>query len=780
MADTLASRANPSPMPQGSAPGNSAMERSDDNPHTGNSTDATLLREAKDRFNHSAKWEHNARQYYLDDIKFANADAYNGYQWPNDIRRNRDVEERPCLTINKVRQHNRQIINDALQNKPAIKIRPTGNGATAESASMLNAIMRYIEYRSNATVAYDTATRFQVEAGKGWLRVTTQYVNEDSFDQEPRIMRIDDPLTVYVDPECREADKSDMRYAFIFDDVLKDEFDTQYPEFKGFAAPDNAVSADGSWVHTDFVRVCEYFRKVSEADVLYAYTDPKSGTVLTMRESILKEAPDLLKMIQDAPQTKRRDTTTERIEWHFIVGDRVVESKEWVGKYIPLVPVIGEEVVIDGVYDCKGHTRAMIDPQRMYNYWSSLAVEYGALQAKSPWIAPAEAIEGYESYWNTANRTNHSVLPFNGLDDAGNPIPAPQRVEPPVAAPVALSGMQISANELAMVSGQYQDSMGERSNERSAKAIGERQRQGDNATYHYIDNLAIAIRQVGKILLDLIPRLFDTARVMRIVAEDGIDFQLEIDPQAQAVYAKRMQHDGTVAAHVLNPAVGTYEVEADIGPSYGTKREETANALTLLLTQAPTMVPLVGDLLLRSMDFDMADEAAARLRRMVPPQALGEGPTITEQQLQAQVAQLQDLLRKTLMDTAGDKLKLRGKDERRDIDAMREVRERLKTLLDYKKQQGGEGGPPAVPGLDEMIDRTMREIIGTDATGEILRANMQDVGGNGPAAANGQGGPIQLPSKVTDVPPIPGARKGKDGHWYVRNYGASNAYSVVK
>src|SRR5271163_3414017 len=183
-----------------------------------------VFSEAYERFKRCVKWEQTARRRFLDDYKFAQADAYNGYQWPNDLRRTREVDERPSLTLNGIRQHNLQIINDAKQNKPSLKAMPTGGGSTYESASCVSALFKHIEYISNATTAYDCATAFQVQAGWGYLRVETDYCNETNFDQEIYIRRVTDPLSVYMDPEAKEADKSDAKFAFAFEDIEREEF----------------------------------------------------------------------------------------------------------------------------------------------------------------------------------------------------------------------------------------------------------------------------------------------------------------------------------------------------------------------------------------------------------------------------------------------------------------------------------------------------------------------------------------------------------------------------
>lgn len=739
------------------------------------STDGSLdpvVKEAKDRFERCSKWEHDARKRWMDDYKFAHADAYNGYQWPQAIRTNRDLDERPCLTINKVRQHNLMIKNDAKKNRPAIKIRGTGNGATAESAKVYNSITRRIEYQSNAQAAYDTACGYMVDAGVGYFRIVTEYAGPDTFDQEPFIRRVWDPLTVYLDPDARELDKSDSQFGFIFDDVNKKEFDKKYPAYVKYASQNSIDDADG-WIKEDYIRLCEYFRKVEKKDILFAIPQ-KEGPPLMKYASEYKDAggSELVDGLKKDPEVKKRETSRTVIEYFLIIGEKIVteESTIWPGKYIPIIPVIGEETIIEGSLDRKGHTRAMLDPQRMYNYWSSTAVEFGALQTKTPWIAAAEAIEGYETYWNNANKVNASILPYNGLDDAGNKIAPPQRVEPPVAAPVALTGMQIAQQELMLVSGQYAAQMGEQGNERSAAAIDQRQQQSDTSTFHYRDNLAIAIRLLGKMLLDLIPKLYDTKRIMQCLAEDGTDFEVEIDPKQQQAMMLRLNHDNQVVARIFNPSVGKYEVEADVGPDYGTKRQETAQALTLVLTQAPQLAAIVSDLLVKSMDFPLADEAAARLRRMVPPQALGTGPSLQEQALQQQVQNLTNLLTKALQQHADLSLRLRGKDQARDIEAYKAFTDRLKVFLDKKE---GDKEKVSANEISAMVEELVQDVLDAPLK-PVTDAAEKDI-----AALDNNPQPGMSAPNSNLKPPFPGAKMGPNGQWYVRDFGQSKEYRPV-
>jgi len=618
--------------------------------------DAEVLKEAKKRFEHCVTWESMARQYAEADRKFANGDAYNNWQWDQSVRTVRG--DRPCLTHNKVRQHNLQIINDARQNKQSIKITPVGGNASYEAAQVFEGIIRRIEYQSKAIDAYSTATYHQVETGIGYCTVECDYAEGAGFnEQEIYIRRVADPRTIYMDPDCKLYDKSDARFAFVFENVPKDVWEAEHGEL--VAPPPVALDMprDNAWVSANHVRVATYWRRNEEEDQLHQLADGR-----TLRESELGEGE--LERHRPLIVASRRARESS-VEWFRIEGDKITDRGDWAGRYIPVVPWIGEETVIDGILDRKGHTRSQIDAQRIYNYWSSAAVEHVALQTKVPYIAVAKAIEGHETYWYSANVKNYAVLPYNSVDDNGNPLPPPQRTPAPEMASAYVQGMSIARQDLLDVTGQYQAELGMPSNERSGVAIQQRQRQGDNATYHYIDNQSKAIRQVGRILLDLIPKIYDTPRVIKILAEDGTDQEVISTPNAPAAHQRvRMTPQGPVAIGadtadmdrqaegmpdprvIFNPNVGRYDVEADVGPSFGTQRQEAANAFTRILEQNPAAFAVVGDFWAKYQDFPGADELAERLKRGLPPQyRAGPDPQLQQviqagQQMQQQAQQL--------------------------------------------------------------------------------------------------------------------------------------------
>lgn len=667
-----------------------------------------ILREAKKRFQRCQEWESTARERYLDDVKFANGDADNGYQWPDELRSSRDIDDRPCLTINRTRQHNLQVINDAKQNKPQIRINATGNGATSDSAKVYQGVVRYIEYNSNAQAVYDHATVCQVEGGVGYWRIVTDYCGDESFDQEIFIRSIKDPLTVFIDPDAKEPDKSDARFAFVFTDIPRDKFEEDYPKFKDSFSDAPLGNTDG-WISEDHVRVAEYFRRVPVYDQLVHMTDPVTGEESVIPKS--KIPPEVWAMLREDETTRTRDIIAWRVEWHKIAGTKRIEKKEWAGRYIPIVQIVGEERIIDGKLDRKGHTRYLKDPQRIYNYWSSSAVENVALQTKAPWTADVRAIEGLEEYWETANRQNHSVLPYKGLDDAGQPIQPPTRTDPPNMAPAYVQGMQVAQNEMMMASGQFQSQMGEPGNEKSGKAINERQRQGDTATYHFIDNLAIGIRYTGKILIDLIPKIYDTQRIIKILADDGAEEEVTIDPKLEAAYIERQRKDGRAVKSIFNPNVGKYDVEADVGPAYATKRQQAFDAIATVLQQQPELTRVVGDLLFKAADFPMADEIAERLRRMVPSEVLGDGPAPEVQALQQQLQNAQKVIEQLVTQLTEEKLRLKAKDAMRDIDAYDAETRRITAVSNAIPEVGdGEMSPVVKQTLGEMMGFTLDDV----------------------------------------------------------------------
>lgn len=733
-----------------------------------------ILLEAKKRFRICEDWEAQARTYFEYDYKFANGDSNNMYQWDKWVIGDRQTNQRPCLTINKTQQHNLQIINDGKQNKPGVTIRPVGDEASFEAAQVFQEVVRHIEYISNAENVYDYAAQFQVNAGWGYWRVVIEPISDDSFDKEIYIRRIKDPRSVYIDPFINEVDGSDARFGFIFDDMPKDLYEAAYPKFKDVGnASLGFVSDSYGWIQQNTIRVAEYFRKTQKEDKLVAFTLPETGEqIITKWSELPKDGREIFQEIKKregnlplAARTYReRETVSDDIEVIKIAGNRIIDRQPWLGKYIPIVRLIGTETVIDGIWDCKGHTRALLDPQRIYNINSSANVEFGALQTKSPITAPVEAIEGFEDIYARANIDNLSVLPYNGLNEQGQPIPAPQRMQGPVSSQAYVEQMKIAQEEMMMVSGQYQAQMGENENAKSGVAINARQRQGDRATYHFIDNQAIAIRFTGKILIDLIPKVYDTERVIRIEAKDGSVMDVTIDPNApqpmQKVNQDQPESDNAqeIAQIIFNPGVGTYDVQSDTGPSFATRRQEAFNALTQIAAQNKEFMGVAGDILWKVADFPEAQVLAQRWRKIIPKNITGDGPDaatedmmhkaadqiqLLQSQLQAMVKKVEDREQEFAIKNRELDLKERMGSDEMTMKSLKEVRDDFDALSRRITALGNSGPAFSMEQIQPLIKQAIAEALQNGAQ------LVEDEGEELPGPHEG-GTPIVPPEPVTE------------------------------
>lgn len=675
----------------------------------------SIVKEALKRFERCQNAESEFRKRFVEDVKFANGDADNGWQWQEAMSKRRDSMGRPCLTINKVRQHCLQIINDAKQNKPSVKCLPIDGKADIQIAKILDGIIRHIEYNSHAEIAYDTATEFAVQGGLGYWRIVTEYAHDGSFDQEIFIRRVKNPNTVYLDPDIQSGDGSDAKFAFVFEDMSKEEFEATYP---GETAGEIVFPSEGhgsEWLGQDRIRIAEYFCKSTKSDTLIAH--PERGPVLM---SSMDEAE--AKLYKDDESVKSRPVDEPVIKWYKIAGNKVIEEREWLGRYIPIVRVVGEEIDIDGKIERKGHVRPLKDPQRMYNFMSSAQAEYIALQTKTPYVGPIAAFEGFETLWANANHENAAYLPYNSLTEEGQAVDRPQREQPPVGAQAYMTAMQTAQQELMMASGQYQENFGQQSNAEAGVAITARQRQGDKATYHFIDNLARSIRFTGRILVDLIPKVYDTKRVMRIVGEDGSETFANLDPeqphpvgdaQGQPVQidANQPPQPQEAAQLIYNPGIGRYDVTVEVGPSFETRRAEAFHALTQIMSQDPDLMKVAGDIMFKAADFPMAQDVAERIRRTISPAILGDGPSPQEQDMTQKMSHmgemiqhLTQMLEQAKQDKEAKDIEVKQYDaETRRFSALGQpvdpdmVAHLATTLVMQMMQEQGQGAPPPDP-----------------------------------------------------------------------------------
>lgn len=565
------------------------------------SSDEEILKIARKRFDLAVEACTDNRREQLDDMKFRAGD-----QWPADVRQARDLDRRPCLTINRIPQFVRQVTNDQRQNRPSIKVNPVDDNADIDTAKILQGLIRHIENNSNADVAYDTAFEGTVQKGEGYFRIITDFCDPMSFDQEILIKRIRESASVYLDPTYQEPDASDANWGFVFDDLSDDDYKAQYGDSEMVSMADWASLGDQTpgWVSKNTCRVAEYFYKTFKDVTIVLIGDQQGNKKVLDKADLPEKLPDGLQILGE------RKTTLPAIKWCKINAVEILEKTDWLGQWIPIIPVLGDELVFDGKRILEGIIRHAKDPQRMYNYWASSETETIALAPRAPFIGVEGQFEGHEAQWKTANTKNHAYLEYRPKSIGGQPAGPPTRnvYEPPVQA-ITQARMQ-SSEDLKATTGIYDASLGNRSNENSGVAIQRRNAQAQTNNFHYIDNLSRALRHAGRIIVDLIPKVYDTARTVRILGEDG---------EAEMVKINQVfEEQGQNKLYDLNK--GKYDVTVATGPSYATKRQESVASMLDLTKSYPQMAQFAGDLMVRNMDWPGSQEIADRLKAMLPPQ----------------------------------------------------------------------------------------------------------------------------------------------------------------
>lgn len=558
------------------------------------------LEEVRERYEECTEYESEVREQSAEDIRFVNI---RGEQWDEDQKKKRG--KRPCYEFNLLRQHCRQVTGDQRQARPAIKIRAVEDD-DADGAELRQGLIRNIESQSNADRAYDTAFKYAAEGGFGVWRVVTEYSDDDAWEQDIRIKEVTDPFAVWFDPAAVEYDRRDARYAFYEERIPRDKFKAQYPDAQ--LVDFDAARDYGDWFAEDTVRVAEYWVKKPETRTLLLLSDGRSVDA--------DEVAPILDELEAAGITvlKEREVKTHKVCMYLVSGSEVLSGPhDWPGKHIPLVPVYGDLVHLDGRQVYSGIVRHAKDTQRLSNYQMTTAMESIAKQPKSPYLVTPQMLEGkgVKTMWERAATEDPLFLPYT--PDPKAPSGRPWREAPPDF-PVAMVQMAQVCNDLLKgVNGIHDASLGARSNETSGRAILARQREGDVANFIYQDNLGRSIRYTGEIILDLLPKVYDTERAVRILGEDGGEKFVKVN---QPTFDQ--QTGQTVTVNDLS--AGKYDVTVSTGPSFSTQRAEFAEFMNSIFQSQPQAFPLFGDLFFKAMDVPQATELAERAKFLLPPQ----------------------------------------------------------------------------------------------------------------------------------------------------------------
>jgi len=590
-------------------------------------SDAQVLSTARSRLDMAISALSESREDELDDLRFYAGSPDNHWQWPADVLATRGavqgqtINARPCLTINKLPQHVHQVTNEQRQNRPQPKVIPVDDKADVEVAEIFNGVIRHIEYISDADVAYDTACENQVAYGEGYVRILTEYCDAATFNQDIKIGRIRNSFSVYMDPLIQDPCGADARWCFITEDLPRDEYERQFPNASPLTTLQTLGVGDQSisqWLNENTVRIAEYFYIENTRETLNLYPGNVTAFEGTPEDRMLKK--------QFIKPLKSRQSDRKRIKWLKINGYEVLERADWAGSHIPVIRCVGNEFEVEGRLYVSGLVRNAKDAQRMYNYWTSQEAEMLALAPKAPFIGYGGQFEGYENQWKTANTQNWPYLEVNPdvTDGQGAVLPLPQRAAPPLPQTGLIQAKMGAADDIKSTTGQYNASLGQTSNERSGKAILARQRESDTGTYHYVDNYARMIRYVGRQLVDLIPKIYDTERIARIIQEDGESGMVKINPMQQEPVKKIVNEQGIVIEKIYNPGVGKYDVRVITGPGFQTKRQESLEAMAQLLQGNPDLWKVAGDLFIKNMDWPGAQEMSKRFAKVIDPAIIGD------------------------------------------------------------------------------------------------------------------------------------------------------------
>lgn len=564
--------------------------------------DAAIIAECMDRMKISMDADGENRTNGLDDLAFLKGD-----QWDERIKQQRAMDGRPCLTVNKLPTTLHQVTNSQRQNVPSIKVHPTSD-ENAKVAEVVQGGIRHIEYSSNADVAKDTAVNSAAAIGFGYFRLVTDYVNPSSFDQEIKFKRIRNPFTVYMDPGSVEIDGSDQQWCILSSKQPRVEFALEHPDADpcDFTTIRGLGDRGADWITATHVRVAEYYR------IHYEKTET---VLLSNGESGYKDK--LLEMPPGVTIVKTRKSLRPTVQWFKLSPTQILERADIPCKWIPVFPVVGDEIDIDGRVHRSGLIRNAKDPARMYNYWMTSATEQVGLIPKAPFIGAEGQFEGHENKWREANTRSFPYLEYKPKTLAGQLAPPPQRQHMADVPTGVLAMAAHASDDLKATTGIFDASLGARSNETSGKAINARDRQGETSNYHYTDNLNTTLRHVGRCILDMWPTVYDGTRTMQIMGQDGKVKSVEINKPT--VDQDEM---GEAVNKVVNDMsnVSQFGVTLSVGPSYDTLRQEAVDGMIQTAQSWPKLMDIAGDKVVRSMDWPMADEIADRIEKTIPPE----------------------------------------------------------------------------------------------------------------------------------------------------------------
>lgn len=643
--------------------------------------DDDLLTEAKENFEVALDGFSNNQDRYEADVRFGRL----GEQWASDDIENRKKQGRPSLTINRMPSFIRQVVNDARMNKPSIKVHPNDSDSDPETAEVINGLIRNIEQTSNADLAYDWSIDCACSGGYGFFRVGMAFADMDTFDMDITIDRVLNPLTVFPDPDSVAADSSDWNICFVTEMMPKDEFLSKYPNAEEVDwNPGNLDARDEAWFDKDEIRIAEYWKREESQQTIHLMA---SGDVITDEtyQELEGEYADLGNEIMDT-----RQTTSHTVVQYILNGQEVLETNPWPGTFIPIIPVYGEEVYIEGERRFYSLIHFAKDPQKIYNYWRTTTTELVAMSPKAPFIGPVGSFNTDMERWQNANTETVAFLEYDIVE--GAPPPQRQGFDGPPAG--ALQEALNASDDMKNVMGMHDARMGAPGQEVSGVALGKRINESDTSTFHFTDNMSRAIRHAGQIIIGLIPHVYSRARMVRVLGEDGSPQTVAVNQplnKEEEMLQGEMIERKEAMEQVYNLTVGKYDVTVAAGPNYSTQREEARESMIRLITAFPGAAAVTADLVADAMDWPNANVFSKRLKSLLPPGVIDDEADPRVGQLTQQIQGMEQVINQLMADREGkqaenqiDQEKVRQGDERLDIDYMKAQTDQFEAQI--KKQ----------------------------------------------------------------------------------------------
>ena len=657
-------------------------------------SDSDILKEALDAFAECESVESDNRTKGLDDLRFARL----GIQWPPKIQKQRELEGRPCLTINTLPSFIRQVVNDSRQNKPGISVHPVEKG-DKETAEVIAGLIRNIEKASNADVAYDTAVDSSATTGVGYIGINLEYACDDTFEQDIVIKAKPNRFAIYGDPYSQCADSSDWNVAFEIEEMPEALFKRRYPKAQ------MADFGSGSWQQgwcdqqAKKARVAAYWKR---EEVVRELVQWQAGEMAGV--GYKEDLPKLQQEYGSIQVINSRPVKSYKVKQYTLTANEIVSTIDWAGRYIPLIPVYGEEVNEEGRRHFRSLIRDAKDSAQMKNFFRTNAAEIVGYAPRAPWVGRKGAFES-DPRWKTANNATHPFLEYDGPE-------APQRTPFSGISPGDIQEAANANDDMKAIMGMYDASLGARSNETSGKAIMARQREGDVSTFHFLDNLSRAIRHTGVVLIDLIPKIYSTERVLRVMGEDGKAKEIQVTGQDG-------QHDPK--ANIYNLTIGKYDLSVKAGASYTTQREEALDMLTEIVRANPESAVILGDLIIELMDIPGGDKAIKRMQAMLPPevkqaeeaenpeaQAAQQAMQQQQQQFQQVLSQMQEALKEAQAKASDNSQKAEIDRRKADVEAYKAVTDRLSAMAGAAQLN-----PEAI---QQIVLDTLQDVIATSET----------------------------------------------------------------